>query len=74
MIDKSISFLPVNISVLTISDSRTVNDDKSGKLLKDRIIKSIILNTDRRIKQRKRKARKGNTERRLKQENYGIKY
>ena len=40
MIDKNISFLPVNISVLTISDSRTANDDKSGELLKDRIIKS----------------------------------
>ena len=40
MIDKNISFLPVNISVLTISDSRTTNDDKSGKILKDRIIKS----------------------------------
>ena len=40
MIDKNISFLPVNISVLTISDSRTTDDDKSGKILKDRIIKS----------------------------------
>ena len=40
MIDKNISFVPVNISVLTISDSRTANDDKSGELLKDRIIKS----------------------------------
>ena len=40
MIDKNISFLPVNISVLTISDSRTADDDKSGEILKDRIIKS----------------------------------
>ena len=40
MIDKNISFLPVNISVLTISDSRTTDDDKSGKILKDRIINS----------------------------------
>ena len=40
MIDKNISFLPINISVLTISDSRTIDNDKSGKLLKDRIIQS----------------------------------
>ena len=40
MIDNNIAFLPVNISVLTISDSRTIDNDKSGKLLKDRIIQS----------------------------------
>ena len=30
-------FLPVNIAVLTVSDTRTLNDDKSGNILVDRI-------------------------------------
>ncbi|MBT3915213.1 MAG: molybdenum cofactor biosynthesis protein B [Rhodospirillaceae bacterium] len=30
-------FLPVNIAVLTVSDSRTLDDDKSGDTLADRI-------------------------------------
>lgn len=32
-IDESIPFLPVNIAVLTVSDSRTLEDDKSGRVL-----------------------------------------
>ena len=35
MIDKNISFLPVNISVLTISDSRTTNDDDATPTTND---------------------------------------
>lgn len=35
--DHSRSFVPVSISVLTISDSRTEENDKSGKLLVERI-------------------------------------
>jgi len=31
------AFLPVNIAVLTVSDSRDLEDDKSGKTLVDRI-------------------------------------
>ena len=31
-------FIPVNISVLTVSDTRTLADDKSGKVLEDRLI------------------------------------
>lgn len=31
-------FIPVNIAVLTISDSRTAADDVSGKLLRDRLL------------------------------------
>ena len=31
------AFLPVNIAVLTVSDSRTLEDDKSGRTLVDRI-------------------------------------
>jgi molybdenum cofactor biosynthesis protein B len=30
-------FLPINIAVLTISDTRTLKDDKSGNILVDRI-------------------------------------
>lgn len=30
-------FLPVNIAILTVSDSRTLEDDKSGEALVDRI-------------------------------------
>jgi molybdenum cofactor biosynthesis protein B len=31
------AFLPVNIAVLTVSDTRTLKDDKSGNILVDRI-------------------------------------
>ncbi|MCP5366142.1 MAG: molybdenum cofactor biosynthesis protein B [Hyphomicrobiales bacterium] len=31
------AFLPVNIAVLTVSDSRTLDDDRSGQTLVDRI-------------------------------------
>jgi len=31
------NFLPVNIAVLTVSDTRTLKDDKSGNILVDRI-------------------------------------
>ena len=31
------NFLPVNIAVLTVSDTRTIADDRSGDLLADRI-------------------------------------
>ena len=34
-IDESLPFLPVNIAVLTVSDSRTLADDKSGQRLQD---------------------------------------
>ncbi len=36
-IDGERVFLPVNIAVLTVSDSRTLKDDKSGQTLVDRI-------------------------------------
>ena len=52
-IDKSIKFVPINIGIITISDSRTEKDDKSGYLLKDRIqnfghkvLKKIIISDD----------------------------
>lgn len=36
-IDETRSFLPVNIAVLTVSDTRNLDDDKSGQTLVDRI-------------------------------------
>ena len=36
-IDTSIKFIPINIGLITISDSRVEENDKSGNLLKDRI-------------------------------------
>jgi len=39
-IDNKIKFIPINIAVITISDSRTNENDLSGNLLEDRIIKN----------------------------------
>ena len=36
-IDESRPFLPVNIAVLTVSDTRTIEDDKSGRTLAEMI-------------------------------------
>lgn len=36
-IDGNREFLPVNIAVLTVSDTRTLDDDKSGRTLVERI-------------------------------------
>ena len=36
-IDKSITFVPVNIAILTVSDSRKADDDRSGDLLVERL-------------------------------------
>jgi molybdenum cofactor biosynthesis protein B len=36
-IDESKAFIPVNIAVLTVSDTRTLADDKSGQTLVDRL-------------------------------------
>src|SRR6266702_2239521 len=37
-IDETKNFIPLNIAVLTISDTRTLADDKSGTTLADRIV------------------------------------
>ena len=37
-IDENRPFVPVNIAVLTVSDSRTVETDTSGKKLEDMIL------------------------------------
>jgi len=36
-IDERREFLPVNIAIMTVSDTRTVDDDKSGKVLVNRV-------------------------------------
>ena len=36
-IDKTIPFVPVNIAILTVSDSRKADDDRSGDLLAGRV-------------------------------------
>ena len=36
-IDQSRAFVPINIAILTVSDTRTVKSDKSGDLLNERI-------------------------------------
>ena len=35
-----INFIPINIAIVTISDTRILNNDKSGDLLEERILKS----------------------------------
>ena len=39
-IDTSLEFIPINIAVITISDTRTIKTDTSGALLKERITKA----------------------------------
>ena len=36
-IDQNAEFVPVNIAILTVSDSRTAGDDRSGDLLAERV-------------------------------------
>ncbi|MEL7117449.1 MAG: molybdopterin-binding protein, partial [Pseudomonadota bacterium] len=36
-IDESLTFIPVRIAVLTVSDTRSMADDKSGQTLVDRL-------------------------------------
>ncbi|MDP3897329.1 MAG: molybdopterin-binding protein, partial [Mesorhizobium sp.] len=43
------SFIPVGIAVLTVSDTRTVADDKSGQTLADRIVAAGHVLVDRAI-------------------------
>ena len=42
-------FIPVHIAVLTVSDTRTLEDDKSGQTLVDRLTKSGHILADRAI-------------------------
>ena len=48
-IDEGRPFIPVGIAVLTVSDSRTLADDKSGQTLADRIAEAGHWLADRKI-------------------------
>ena len=48
-VDKSVPFVAVNIAILTVSDSRRLEDDKSGELLTKRVAKDGHHLADRRI-------------------------
>jgi len=48
-IDGERAFLPVNIAVLTVSDSRTLEDDKSGRTLVERLKAAGHTLVDRKI-------------------------
>ena len=53
-IDESKGFLPVRIAVLTVSDSRTIAEDKSGDTLQGRIEGAGHILADRKIVQDER--------------------
>lgn len=38
--DESLPFIAVRFAVLTVSDTRSLEDDKSGKILADRILEA----------------------------------
>jgi molybdenum cofactor biosynthesis protein B len=50
-IDETRDFIPLNIAVLTVSDTRTHEDDKSGDILAERIEKAGHTVAERRIVQ-----------------------
>ena len=53
-VDESMEFVPVRIAVLTVSDSRSLDEDKSGKVLVDRISEAGHILADRKIVQDER--------------------
>ncbi len=48
-IDESLEFIPVKIAVLTVSDSRSLADDRSGQILVDRLARDGHILADRKI-------------------------
>lgn len=46
---KKAKFIPLNIAVMTVSDSRTDKNDKSGNILVDRLIKAGHLLVEKKI-------------------------
>ncbi len=48
-IDESKEFIPVRIAVLTLSDSRGIDEDKSGPVLIDRLTKAGHILADRKL-------------------------
>jgi molybdenum cofactor biosynthesis protein B len=53
-IDKTIDFIAIRIAVLTVSDTRSMDDDRSGDVLVSRIVKSGHILADRIIIQDER--------------------
>lgn len=49
MAENARPFIPVRIAVLTVSDTRTIADDKSGQTLADRVEEAGHILSDRRI-------------------------
>ncbi|WP_209506621.1 MULTISPECIES: molybdenum cofactor biosynthesis protein B [unclassified Ruegeria] len=54
-IDETMEFIPVKIAVLTVSDTRSLEEDRSGQTLVDRIEKAGHVVADRRIIRDERK-------------------
>ena len=48
-IDETKEFVPVKIAVLTVSDTRSYDDDKSGQTLVDRVQAAGHILADRKI-------------------------
>ena len=48
-IDESRPFIPLNIAVLTVSDTRKLEDDRSGNTLSERVAKAGHVLADRKI-------------------------
>ncbi|MEY8843422.1 molybdenum cofactor synthesis domain-containing protein, partial [Cribrihabitans sp. XS_ASV171] len=48
-IDETLEFIPVRIAVLTVSDTRTPEEDRSGQTLVDRIERAGHIVADRKI-------------------------
>ncbi len=48
-IDETMEFIPVRIAVLTVSDTRSLDEDRSGQTLVDRIQKAGHLLADRKV-------------------------
>ena len=48
-IDETKEFVPLNIAILTVSDTRVLADDKSGQVLADRVQAAGHHLADRRI-------------------------
>lgn len=48
-IDESIEFVPIRIAVLTVSDTRSIDEDRSGQVLVDRLTAAGHLLVDRQV-------------------------
>ncbi|MBJ6371257.1 molybdenum cofactor biosynthesis protein B [Sedimentitalea arenosa] len=48
-IDETMEFIPVRIAVLTVSDTRSIEEDRSGQVLVDRLTEAGHLLADRKI-------------------------